>query len=221
MRARSPGFRDDWLAEAERLCDAFGERPAVAACPACAFAQPFGKRHVAVVQVADQPDGSLGFYVLVMNRLTYEFGADSDPFHVAERCPPPWHATDPLVELSWPDGRSAPPRTVAQVQKILQRYKDLQDIIAILGMDELSEDDKIAVNRARRIQKFLSQPFFVAEAFTGTPGKYVKLEDSIRSFKEIVEGKHDEVPEQAFYMCGAIEDVLEKAEKLQAAGATA
>jgi F-type H+-transporting ATPase subunit beta len=134
-------------------------------------------------------------------------------------------AVDPLDSTS----RILDPRIVGQdhydtaraVQKILQRYKDLQDIIAILGMDELSEDDKIAVNRARRIQKFLSQPFFVAEAFTGTPGKYVKLEDSIRSFKEIVEGKHDEVPEQAFYMCGAIEDVLEKAEKLQAAGATA
>ena len=95
--------------------------------------------------------------------------------------------------------------------EILQKYKDLQDIIAILGMDELSEEDKLTVNRARKIQKFLSQPFFVAEQFSGTKGKYVKLEDSIKGFEEIIEGKHDDVPEQAFYMTGTIEDVLEKA----------
>jgi F-type H+-transporting ATPase subunit beta len=93
------------------------------------------------------------------------------------------------------------------VQKVLQRYKDLQDIIAILGMDELSEDDKLTVSRARKIQKFLSQPFSVAEAFTGSPGKYVKLEDTVRGFKEILDGKHDDKPEQAFYMKGGIDDV--------------
>ncbi len=101
--------------------------------------------------------------------------------------------------------------TARTVQQILQKYKDLQDIIAILGMDELSEEDKITVNRARRIQKFLSQPFFTAEAFTGMKGKYVKLEDTIRSFKEIVEGKYDHLPEQAFYMVGSIEEAVEKA----------
>ena len=101
------------------------------------------------------------------------------------------------------------------VQKILQTYKDLQDIIAILGMEELSEEDKIIVNRARRIQRFLSQPFFVAEQFTGHAGKYVRLEDTIRSFKEIVDGKHDDLPEQAFYMVGAIEDVVERAKELK------
>ncbi|MDH3771103.1 MAG: F0F1 ATP synthase subunit beta, partial [Nitrospirota bacterium] len=101
-----------------------------------------------------------------------------------------------------------------KVQTTLQRYKDLQDIIAILGMDELSEEDKELVARARKLQRFLSQPFHVAEAFTGTPGKYVKLPDTVRSFKEIVEGKYDDLPEQAFYMAGPIEEVLEKAEKL-------
>jgi F-type H+-transporting ATPase subunit beta len=106
--------------------------------------------------------------------------------------------------------------TVARnVQRILQRYKDLQDIIAILGIEELSDDDKVIVGRARRIQKFLSQPFFVAEAFTGRSGRYVKIEDTIRGFKEIVEGKHDEVPEQAFYMAGGIDEVLEQAEKMK------
>ena len=100
------------------------------------------------------------------------------------------------------------------VQAVLQRYKDLQDIIAILGMDELSEDDKLAVARARKIQRFLSQPFHVAEAFTGAPGKYVKLKDTVRSFQEIVEGKYDNLPEQAFYMVGTIEEVVAKAEKL-------
>ncbi len=101
-----------------------------------------------------------------------------------------------------------------EVQQILQRYKDLQDIIAILGMDELSEEDKIIVGRARRIQRFLSQPFFAAETFTGTPGRYVKLEDTIKGFKEIVAGKHDHLPEQAFYMVGTIEEAQEKAESL-------
>jgi F-type H+-transporting ATPase subunit beta len=103
-----------------------------------------------------------------------------------------------------------------EVQAILQRYKDLQDIIAILGMEELSDEDKLAVARARKIQRFLSQPFFVAQEFTGTPGKYVKLEDTIRGFKEIIEGKHDELPEQAFYMVGGIEEAIEKAKKLAA-----
>jgi F-type H+-transporting ATPase subunit beta len=101
------------------------------------------------------------------------------------------------------------------VQNILQKYKELQDIIAILGMDELSEEDKQVVYRARKIQKFLSQPFFVAEVFTGSPGKYVKLSDTIRSFKEILEGKHDALPEQAFYMVGSIEEAIAKAEKLK------
>ena len=105
-----------------------------------------------------------------------------------------------------------------QVQTILQRYKDLQDIIAILGMDELSDDDKVAVERARKIQKFLSQPFFVAEVFTGMTGRYVKLEDTIRSFTGLVNGEYDHIPEQCFYMCGAIEEVLENYEKLQAEG---
>ncbi|MDL1968728.1 MAG: F0F1 ATP synthase subunit beta [Deltaproteobacteria bacterium] len=100
------------------------------------------------------------------------------------------------------------------VQNTLQKYKELQDIIAILGMDELSDEDKLTVGRARRIQRFLSQPFHVAEAFTGTAGKYVKIEDTVRAFKEIVEGKHDDVPEQAFYMVGGIEEVLEKAKQM-------
>lgn len=105
---------------------------------------------------------------------------------------------------------------VAQtVKEILQQYKDLQDIINILGMDELSEEDKIVVRRARRIQRFLSQPFHVAEQFTGFPGVYVKLEDTIRSFKEIIDGKHDDLPEQAFMYCGTIEDVVEKAKKMK------
>jgi F-type H+-transporting ATPase subunit beta len=102
-----------------------------------------------------------------------------------------------------------------QVQQILQKYKDLQDIIAILGMEELSDDDKMAVNRARRIQKFLSQPFFVAEEFTGTPGRYVRLEDTIRGFKGIVEGEYDDLPEQAFYMVGTIEEAVEAAKKMK------
>ena len=101
-------------------------------------------------------------------------------------------------------------------QKILQRYKELQDIIAILGMDELSEDDKVTVSRARKIQRFLSQPFFVAETFTGSPGKYVEVKDTVRSFKDIVEGKCDDIPEQAFYMRGGIEEAQEAAEKMAA-----
>ncbi len=104
--------------------------------------------------------------------------------------------------------------TARQVQQILQRYKDLQDIIAILGMEELSDEDKLIVSRARKIQRFLSQPFHVAEQFTGVPGVYVKLEDTIRGFKEIIEGKHDDLPEAAFYMVGTIEDAIEKAKSL-------
>jgi len=103
------------------------------------------------------------------------------------------------------------------VQRVLQRYKELQDIIAILGMDELSEDDKMLVARARKIQRFLSQPFSVAEQFTGQPGRYVKLADTVKSFKEVVEGKHDDLPEQAFYMVGDIGEVMEKAKKLREA----
>jgi F-type H+-transporting ATPase subunit beta len=128
-------------------------------------------------------------------------------------------AVDPLDSTS----RILDPRVIGDehynvarsVQGILQKYKDLQDIIAILGMEELSDEDKLTVTRARKIQKFLSQPFFVAEQFTGTPGKYVKLEDTIRSFKEIVDGKHDDVPEQAFYMVGNMSEVLEKAKKMK------
>ena len=124
-------------------------------------------------------------------------------------------AADPLESSS----RALDPHIIGEehygvakkVLEILQKYKDLQDIIAILGMDELSEEDKLTVNRARKIQKFLSQPFFVAEQFSGVKGKYVKLEDSIKGFKGIIEGKYDDIPEQAFYMVGTIEDVLEKA----------
>jgi F-type H+-transporting ATPase subunit beta len=127
-------------------------------------------------------------------------------------------AVDPLASTS----RILDPRIVGEehytvarrVQSILQRYKDLQDIIAILGMDELSEDDKLVVARARKIQRFLSQPFTVAESFTGLKGKYVKIEDTIRGFKEICDGKHDDLPEQAFYLVGTIEDALEKAKTL-------
>jgi F-type H+-transporting ATPase subunit beta len=107
-------------------------------------------------------------------------------------------------------------RTAREVQRVLQRYKDLQDIIAILGMDELSEEDKLLVERARKMQSFLSQPFHVAEAFTGRSGVYVDVKDTIRAFQEILAGKHDEIPEQAFYMVGTIEDVLEAAKKLAA-----
>jgi F-type H+-transporting ATPase subunit beta len=103
-----------------------------------------------------------------------------------------------------------------QVQRILQKYKDLQDIIAILGMDELSDEDKKIVYRARKIQRFLSQPFHVAEAFTGRSGRYVKLEDTIRSFKAVANGEYDHLPEQAFYMVGGIEEVIENAKKMEA-----
>ena len=130
-------------------------------------------------------------------------------------------AVDPLDSTS----RILDPLVVGQehyevarsVQLLLQRYKDLQDIIAILGMDELSEDDKLTVARARKVQRFLSQPFHVAEQFTGIPGAYVELKDTIRAFKEVVAGKHDDIPEQAFYMVGTIEQVQEKAKKMAAA----
>ncbi|MET0551590.1 MAG: F0F1 ATP synthase subunit beta, partial [Vicinamibacteria bacterium] len=128
-------------------------------------------------------------------------------------------AVDPLASSS----RILDPRVIGQehydvaraVKQILQKYKDLQDIIAILGIDELSEDDKVVVARARKIQRFLSQPFHVAEQFTGIPGKYVSLSDNIRSFKMIVNGELDHVPEQAFFLVGAIEDVFEAAKKFQ------
>jgi F-type H+-transporting ATPase subunit beta len=127
-------------------------------------------------------------------------------------------AVDPLASTS----RILDPRVVGeehykvarQVQSILQRYKELQDIIAILGMDELSEEQKLIVSRARKIQRFLSQPFTVAEQFTGFKGVFVKIEDTVRGFKEIVEGKHDELPEQAFYMVGTIDDAIEKAKRI-------
>ena len=96
---------------------------------------------------------------------------------------------------------------------MLQRYKELQDIIAILGIDELSDDDRVTVNRARKLERFLSQPFHVAEQFTGTPGEYVPIDETIRGFKEILEGKHDDLPERAFYMKGGIDEVLEDAKK--------
>ncbi len=131
-------------------------------------------------------------------------------------------AVDPLASTS----RILDPRivgvehyqTARDVQQVLQRYKELQDIIAILGMDELSEDDKIVVARARKLQRFMSQPNFVAEQFTGLPGRYVELADSIKGFREIVDGKHDDLPEQAFYMVGPIEEAVEKAGKMRAAG---
>jgi F-type H+-transporting ATPase subunit beta len=128
-------------------------------------------------------------------------------------------AVDPLASTS----RILTPRVVGEehyavaqgVKRILQRFKDLQDIIAILGIDELSEEDKLTVSRARKVQRFLSQPFHVAEVFTGAPGKYVKVGDTVRSFKEIIEGKHDDIPEQAFYMKGTIEEVLEAAKGMK------
>jgi len=128
-------------------------------------------------------------------------------------------AVDPLASSS----RILDPHVVGeehynvarQVKQVLQRYKDLQDIIAILGIDELSEDDKLAVTRARKIERFLSQPFFVAEQFTGTPGKYVPIADTIRGFTEIIEGKHDGLPEQAFYMVGTIEEAVERAAQMK------
>jgi F-type H+-transporting ATPase subunit beta len=128
-------------------------------------------------------------------------------------------AVDPLASSS----RILDPRiigkehydTAQDVKRVLQRYKDLQDIIAILGLDELSDEDKLTVSRARKIQRFFSQPFFVAAQFTGLEGKYVKLEDTVRGFRELVDGKHDDLPEQAFYMVGTIEEAVEKAEKMK------
>jgi F0F1-type ATP synthase beta subunit len=130
-------------------------------------------------------------------------------------------AVDPLASTS----RILDPRILGDehynvarsVKQILQRYKDLQDIIAILGIDELSEEDRLTVSRARKLQRFLSQPFFVAEQFTGFKGKYVAVADTVRGFKEIVEGKHDELPEQAFYLVGTIEEAVEKASAMKAA----
>ncbi len=130
-------------------------------------------------------------------------------------------AVDPLASTS----RILDPRVLGeehynvarQVKQVLQRYKDLQDIIAILGIDELSEDDKLTVSRARKIQRFLSQPFFVAEQFTGFKGKYVQIAETVKGFKEIVDGKHDDLPEQAFYMVGTIEEVAEKAQAMKTA----
>src|SRR5262244_349963 len=132
-------------------------------------------------------------------------------------------AVDPLASTS----RILEPGIVGQehyevaqgVKRILQRYKDLQDIIAILGIEELSEDDRLTVARARKVQKFLSQPFHVAEQFTGHKGQYVKIQDTVRGFKEIIDGKHDDIPEQAFYMKGGIEEVLEEAKKMKAGAA--
>ena len=106
-------------------------------------------------------------------------------------------------------------RVAREVQKILQTYKSLQDIIAILGMDELSEEDKLVVSRARKIQRFLSQPFHVAEVFTGSPGKFVSLEDTIKGFEGLVKGDYDHIPEAAFYMVGTMEEALEKAKKME------
>jgi len=131
-------------------------------------------------------------------------------------------AVDPLASTS----RILTPEVVGdehyqvarEVQRVLQRYKDLQDIISILGMEELSEEDKLSVNRARRIQRFLSQPMFVAEAFTGRAGKYVPIKETVRGFKEILEGKHDDLPEQAFYMVGSIDEAVEQAKKIRARG---
>jgi F-type H+-transporting ATPase subunit beta len=130
-------------------------------------------------------------------------------------------AVDPLASTS----RILDPRVIGEdhyavareVKRILQRYKDLQDIIAILGIDELGEEDKLTVSRARKIQKFLSQPFFVAEQFTGMAGKYLPIKDSIESFQGICRGDYDQIPEQAFYMVGGIDEVLEKAKQLAAA----
>ena len=127
-------------------------------------------------------------------------------------------AVDPLDSTS----RILDPRIVGEehyrvaraVQRVLQKYKDLQDIIAILGIDELAEEDRVIVGRARRIQRFLSQPMFVAETFTGTPGRYVPLEETVRGFNEILEGKYDALPEQAFYMVGTIDEAVAKAESL-------
>ena len=130
-------------------------------------------------------------------------------------------ALDPLASSS----RILDPRIIGEehynvaraVKQVLQRYKDLQDIIAILGIEELSDEDRLTVARARKVQRFLSQPFHVAEVFTGTPGEYVRLEDTVRGFQEIIDGKHDELPEQAFYMVGTIEAAVERGKTLAAA----
>ena len=127
-------------------------------------------------------------------------------------------AVDPLTSTS----RAIDPQIVGQehyettreLQRVLQRYKDLQDIIAILGIDELSDEDKLLVARARKLQRFLGQPFHIGEQFTGLPGKYVAIKDTVRSVREILDGKHDDLPEQAFYMVGAVEDAREKAKEL-------
>ena len=131
-------------------------------------------------------------------------------------------AVDPLVSTS----RILDPQivgeehynTAREVQRVLQRYKDLQDIIAILGIDELGEDDKLLVSRARKIERFFSQPMYVAEQFTNIPGKYVPLKETVRGFSEIPDGKHDALPEQAFYMVGTIEEAVEHAKELEAVG---
>ena len=131
-------------------------------------------------------------------------------------------AVDPLTSTS----RILDPNVIGQdhydaargVQGVLQRYKELQDIIAILGLEELSEDDQLTVARARKIQRFLSQPFFVAETFTGTPGKYVSIQETVRGFQEILDGQHDNLPEQAFYMVGTIDEAVEKGKQLASEG---
>jgi len=144
---------------------------------------------------------------VVLNRAIFELGIYPavDPLDSASR----------ILDAQYIGDRHY--KVATRVQQILQRYKDLQDIIAILGMDELSEDDKQIVARARRVQRFLSQPFHVAEVFTGLPGRYVKLEETIESFERVVSGEFDELPEQAFYMVAGIEDVIERAKKLEAA----
>ena len=131
-------------------------------------------------------------------------------------------AVDPFTSTS----RILDPNVIGQdhydaargVQGVLQRYKELQDIIAILGLEELSEDDQLTVARARKIQRFLSQPFFVAETFTGTPGKYVSIQETVRGFQEILDGQHDNLPEQAFYMVGTIDEAVEKGKQLASEG---
>ena len=137
---------------------------------------------------------------------------------------PSWASTRPSIRSTPPPGMLDPQvvgeehyNVARRVQQILQRYKDLQDIIAILGIDELSDEDKLTVARARKIQRFLYQPFFVAAQFTGMEGKFVKVGDTVRSFREIIDGKHDDLPEQAFYMVGGIEEAVAKAERLAAA----
>jgi F-type H+-transporting ATPase subunit beta len=140
----------------------------------------------------------------VLNRAIVEMGIYPavDPLDSSSRALQPGIVSDDHYAVA------------TEVQELLQRYKDLQDIIAILGIEELSDEDRLTVSRARKIQRFLSQPNFVAEQFTGTPGQYVKLEDTIRGFREIIEGQHDELPEQAFYMVGPIEGAVERAQQM-------